>query len=169
MELWNLYDENRRQLPQIHTRGLPMPDNTYHLVTDVWTITYENLILITQRHPDKKHGLCWECTGGAAILGEDSMTSALRELAEETGIQLQARDLTLLHSVQAAERFVDTYITRQDLTLADIKIQAEEVVAARFVTYDQLVHMWEAGDIVPRERFGMYQQQILEFIQQKKV
>ncbi|MGL4973601.1 MAG: NUDIX hydrolase [Culicoidibacterales bacterium] len=170
MEHWDLYDENRQRLAQIHTRGSEMPLNTFHLVTDVWTVNYDDQILITQRHPSKKHGLCWECTGGAAIVGEDSISSALRELAEETGIQLHAHDLTLLHSVQAVERFVDTYITRQNITLTDVTIQTEEVVAARFVTFDQLVKLWECGELVPRERFGMYKQQIFEFIQaQKKV
>lgn len=168
MEIWNLYDENRKCLPLTHERGLPMPAHTYHLVTDVWTVNFDDEILITQRHLDKKHGGLWECNGGAAQLGEDSITSALRELGEETGIHLQATDLTLLHSVKAVERFVDTYITRQSLTLADIHIQPEEVIGAQFVDFTTLVAMWEAGLIVPRERFGSYKHDIATFIANKK-
>lgn len=164
MEIWDLYDENRQLLPFSHVRGIPLPPETYHLVTDIWTINHENKILITKRHLSKKHGGLWECSGGAAQQGEISIHSALRELAEETGIQAKAEDLVLLHSQKILERFVDTYITKQAITLADITLQAEEVIDARFVTFAELVALWESGHLVPRERFGLYKERIAEFI-----
>lgn len=164
MEIWDLYDNNRELLPFTHVRGVPLPAQTYHLVTDIWTINHQNQILITQRHLSKKHGGLWECSGGAAQHGETSVASALRELAEETGIHVQAKDLVLLHSQKIFERFVDTYITKQNVTLVDLCLQAEEVIDARFVDFSELVSLWEAGLLVPRERFGLYKEDIATFI-----
>ncbi|MGL4623314.1 MAG: NUDIX domain-containing protein, partial [Culicoidibacterales bacterium] len=128
------------------------------------TINHENQILITKRHFAKKHGGLWECSGGAAQRGENSITSALRELSEETGIHIQSDELVLLHSQKIIERFVDTYITKQTITLADIILQKEEVIDARFVTFAELVSLWENGLLVPRERFGIYKNRIAQFI-----
>lgn len=169
MEIWDLYDDQRRRLPFTHVRGLPMPVETYHLVTDVWTVTLDGAILITQRHWQKKHGGLWECNGGAAQQGEDSVTSAIRELGEETGIHIQKDELHLLHSMKTTERFVDTYVTLQAITLADLQLQPEEVIGARLVSFDELVHLWESGHVVPRERFGLYKDALAQFIATKKV
>ena len=38
---------------------------------------------------------CWEVSGGAAMAGEDSKTAVLREIREETGL-----DLSLIHILQ---------------------------------------------------------------------
>ncbi len=168
MEIWNLYDENRHLLPHTHVRGVPLPPNTYHLVTDVWTVNYHGEILITQRHPSKKHGGLWECNGGAALIGETSLMSAQRELHEETGIFVPVEELILLHSVKTIERFVDTYITYQNIDMSAITIQTEEVINAQFVSFDELVTMWENGLIVPRERFRQYCQDIESFVKTNK-
>ena len=47
----------------------------------------ENQFLLTLRSPEKKeYPLCWENPGGGVQWGEESLTAALRELKEETGI-----------------------------------------------------------------------------------
>jgi hypothetical protein len=81
-------------------------------------------------------------------------------LAEEIGIRLTGDDLNLINSTRLRSWFVDTYITVQDITLEDLKLQAEEVVAAKFVTYGELNEMWEKGYILPRERFSLYKKEI---------
>lgn len=164
VELWDLYDADRKPLIKQHVRGIPLPEGTYHLVSDVWTINRDGKVLITQRHPDKPNGLLWECTGGSAITGEDSLTAALRELSEEVGVYANEEELTLIHSIRYKDRFVDTYITTQDVQLQDLKLQVEEVVGARLVTYEKLVELWEKGIVVPRERLDLYHKVIKKHI-----
>lgn len=156
MELWDLYDSERRATGQLHQRGKPLPSGAYHLVADVWTITSRGEILITQRHPHKRHGLLWECTGGAVLAGENTLAGAIRELAEEVGICVDRDELKLMHSVRLSDRFVDTYLLRRDITLSELRLQPEEVVDARLVTLGTLTRMWKTGLVVPRERFGQY-------------
>ncbi len=156
MELWDLYDSERRATGRLHQRGRPLPSGAYHLVADVWTITSRGEILITQRHPHKRHGLLWECTGGAVLAGENTLAGAVRELAEEVGIYVDRKELELMHSVRLNDRFVDTYLLRRDIALSELRLQPEEVVDARLVTLGALTRMWKAGLVVPRERFGQY-------------
>ena len=161
-EMWDLYDENRNLTGELHQRGLKVPQNRYHIVTDIWTLNSHGEILIDQRHPDKPMGLHWECTGGSALAGEDSITSALREIHEEIGLELQKEDLELINTICLEDRFVDTYVTIQDITLEDLTLQKEEVVDARFVSYDELIALWDGGkgNLCPRERFSLYQDEL---------
>lgn len=164
MELWDLYDENRRPMNKTHIRGVPMPEGAYHIVSDIWTVTEEGKVLLSQRHPGKPYGLLWECTGGSVQAGETGMEGALRELEEEVGIRTTAERLRPIHSIKLVERFVDTYITRQDIRLEDLVLQAEEVVDAKLVTFDELNEMWEQGLVVPRTRFQIYRDKIRQYI-----
>ena len=83
MELWDVYDENRKLTGKKHERGVPLGPGEYHIIADVWTVNQRSEILLTRRHPDKPYGLLWECTGGSVLTGENSVEGALRELSEE--------------------------------------------------------------------------------------
>ena len=93
MELWDLLDKDRRPLGQTHPRGrqYPMPHGTYHTVVTVYTVDDRGRLLLTRRAACKgMYPGWWEVTGGSGIAGEDSLTSARRELREETGLRLTA-------------------------------------------------------------------------------
>ena len=94
----------------------------------------------------------------------NSVEGALRELSEEVGIHASKEELHLIHSICLKERFVDTYITRQKVNLEDLKLQAEEVVDAKFVVFDELMEMWRQGIVVPKSRFLLYKDKIESFI-----
>jgi small nuclear ribonucleoprotein (snRNP)-like protein len=49
--------------------------------------------------------------------------------------------------------------------MEDIKLQKEEVVDAKLVSYSELLNMWDEGVIVPKSRFLLYKDKIKEFIQ----
>lgn len=165
MELWDVYDENRNPVGRTHVRGVPLREGDYHIIADVWTVNQEGKILLTQRHPDKPYGLFWECTGGSALAGETSLMGAIRELSEEIGIHAEKEDLHLIHTIRQKERFVDTYIMRQNVEEEDLRLQAEEVVGAKFVTYDELIRLFEEGVVVPKSRFPLYRDKIKAFVQ----
>lgn len=172
MELWDVYDKNRNKTGKTHVRGVPMAEGEYHIVTDIWTINLEGKLLLTQRHPDKTFGLWWECTGGSAKVGESSLESVLRELSEEVGIHPDPEEVSLIHSTMRPDRFVDTYVTVQDVRREDLRLQKEEVVDAMFVTFEEVCQLWAQGKMLPRERFPMYRdvllQKVREVLKQQK-
>lgn len=168
MELWDLFDENRNALGKTHVRGIPLNNGEYHIVTDVWTVRTDGKVLITKRHPDKIWGNLWECTGGSATAGESSVVSASRELHEETGIEVLPEELELLHTVRVKDRFVDTYAVLKDIEVSELSLQDTEVVDAKFVDFDELYLIWQQNQLVPRERFLMYKDNLKAFIDKHK-
>lgn len=163
MELWDVYDQDRKKIGKLHERGQRLRAGEYHLVADIWTIDSEGKILLTQRHPNKNLGLLWECTGGAVIAGETSLKGAMRELKEEIGIQVDEDKLKLISTVRCKECFIDTYLNRQEIDLDAIKLQAEEVIDVKVVTAEELEKMHDHGLIVPSvwERFEECRQKLL--------
>lgn len=99
MEVWDLYNESREKLGIDHIRGEELPEGCYHLVVHVWIRGRNGQYLISQRSADRRRcPLMWECVGGSALKGEDSITAALREVFEEVGITLTPENGKLLCS-----------------------------------------------------------------------
>lgn len=163
-ELWDIYDENRIFTGRTHVRGAPMAPGEYHLVSDVWTVNHENRVLLTQRHPSKPKGLMWECTGGAVQAGESSLSGVIRELREETGLQVLPHQLSLLHTVRLQDRFVDTYIVRVDFALPQLVLDQTETVQAILVDWEELIALWMAGKLCPASRFPLYKGRLSAFL-----
>ena len=97
MELWDLYDKDRRPLGRTHQRGLPVPPGAYHLAVIVVILNPKGEVLLTRRAPEKD--ACpgwWENTGGSVLAGETSLEAITRELREETGLAARPEEFTLL-------------------------------------------------------------------------
>lgn len=160
-ELLDLYDENRELIGKTYVRGNPFKEGEYYLVSDIWTLTPDGLILIDKRHPDKSFGGMWECTGGVVQAGEHSLSCAVRELGEELGIATDKSKLRLIHTCRRTNKFVDTYLLIKDIALNDLRLQAEEVTEAKFVTFSELEEIVADGKLaISSERFEDYKEVI---------
>ena len=168
MELWDLYDENRKSTGKIHTRGIAMPIGEFHIVVEIFTINLDGKILVTQRDPAKTYPLLWESTGGSITAGETSLQGALRELEEETGLKAAADKLVKIGGLNRKHSFLDTYIWKSSvkLTLDSLTLQEGEVCGAQFVSVEEFMEMNEAGLIVPAvwERYELYRTDIERMI-----
>ena len=144
-EFWDIYDANRNKTGRVHRRGDPLPPGDYHLVVHVWILNSRGEFLITQRAPGKTYPLMWECTGGSAFVGEDSLTAALREAKEETGITLRPENGELVTVLHREDDFADVWLFRQDVVLADFVPQPAETIAARLAGPEEILRMMDAG------------------------
>lgn len=148
MELWDLLDENGKPLGRTHRRGDPLPEGTFHLVVEVFTVNRAGMLLVTRRAPDKyPYPNAWEVTGGSALAGEDSLSAAKRELREETGIAVADSDIAFLHRHRGRTVVMDIYLARSDAAVEEMTMQPGETSAARWVTFDAWERMIADGDI----------------------
>ena len=88
MELWDAYTADGTHTGKTLERDAPIPEGVYHLVCDV-LVRHADGSFLAMRRAKTKTGFpgWWETTaGGSALLGEDAMQCAKRELLEETGI-----------------------------------------------------------------------------------
>lgn len=161
-EIWELVDIYKEKIGVIHERGkeASIPEGMYHLVVEVWTKNSKNEILLTQRHPDKKEGLLWECTGGSVVAGEDSRDGAIRELFEETGLSVKKEELFYLGDTKKSNYIVDTYLylTKEDYPV--LQLQKEEVVDARWVNLDGMKDKQDKMTVGAWERYCQFEDQI---------
>lgn len=152
MELWDLIDKDRRPLGKTHPRGrqYPMPHGAYHMVVTVFTVDDRGQLLLTRRAACKgMYPGWWEVTGGSGVSGEDSPTSAQRELLEETGIEVAIEELELLGSIREPSAFTDCYLVRHTCPIEALRLQAGETEDARWVSFWEFETMVHEGQIPP--------------------
>ena len=85
MEVWDVYDSNRRKTSKQIKRGSPLSDGEYHLVVHICIFNSAGEMLIQQRQSFKEGWPnLWDVTAGGSVLsGESSNQAASRELFEE--------------------------------------------------------------------------------------
>jgi 8-oxo-dGTP diphosphatase len=161
-EFWDIYDINRVKTGLTADRS-QMTDEIelemvtrgeYHIVVDVWYKNLRGEFLISKRSLNKKYGNLWECTGGSAIAGEDSLTAAMREAKEELGVELDPKNGRLFKSLNLAPThpaFRDVWLFDQDIPIERVVLQKGETCDAMWATKAQIIEMIDRGEFIPRE------------------
>ncbi|MDQ0430150.1 8-oxo-dGTP pyrophosphatase MutT (NUDIX family) [Planomicrobium stackebrandtii] len=160
MEIWDLFDDERKLLGKQHMRGQAMTPGEYHIVVEIFTFNRDGKLLVTQRDGAKTYPLLWECTGGSVTARETSLVGAVRELEEETGLVADPKDLQLIGSLKKDVYFLDSYMWKspKQLELTDLNLQDGEVCGAKFVTLAEWEEMNSDQLVVPKvwERYKLY-------------
>ena len=154
MELWDIYDEERRLTGKTMVRGEAYPEDGYHLVVHMCVFNSKGEMLLQRRQLDKDGwpGM-WDITmGGSAVAGDNSRTAAEREVLEEMGIKV---DLTGVRPVLTMHRphiFDDFYIVEKDMELSELRFQPEEVCDAKWADEAEALRMLDEGVFIPYHR-----------------
>lgn len=150
-EWWDIYDSHRRLTGRTHRRGQPLKKGERHLVVHVWLQNERGEFLLTRRAPNKSYPLCWETSGGSALAGEDSLTAALREVKEETGLSLRPEAGRCRVQLKRREYFLDVWLFQQDFDLARVTLCENETCAVRAAKRDEIVELLRRREFVPYE------------------
>lgn len=130
-ELWDIYDAAGNKTGRVQRRGDPFKEGDKHLCIHVWIQNSRGKYLLTKRAPEKSMAGLWECTGGSALLGEGSLTAALREVREETGLRLDPARGELLFRFSGDHYLCDVWRFRQDFKLEDVVLLPGETCDKR--------------------------------------
>ena len=153
MELWDIYDSNKQKT------GRTMKRNDWHLKEGEYHLTVlgiiqrpDGKILITQRIMTKAWAPgWWEVSGGAAQAGEESGAAVMREIKEETGLDVKGAQGGYLFTYkrenikEGDNYFVDVYKFIMDFDEKDIKLQKEETTDYRLATVEEISKIAEKG------------------------
>ena len=156
MEIWDIYDSNKQ------LTGKTMVRDDWHMAPDEYHLTVLGVVcrpdgrcLITQRKMDKPWAPgSWELPGGGVNSGETSEEAVLREIKEETGLDVSLSDgeLVLTYKRENAEEqnnyFVDIYRFVLDFHESDVKVQEEEVEGFAIVDTEEICSLGEAGEFL---------------------
>ena len=160
-EIWDAYDKDGNKLGFDQFRGEPIPDGVYHIVVEIYTVTENNEVLITKRHPDKPWGLKWEITGGSILKGETPEQGAIRELKEETGIEVTESDLNFVYSYiyKKTPSIYKGYLVYINKDKTRIQLQDGETIDYRYLPYNEFKQFIKTDNYVDliRERFFVHE------------
>lgn len=151
-EIWDIYDENRNKTGKTILRSEhPRGENEYHLAVHIWIHNDEGQWLISKRTPNKHFPLLWECTGGSVLVGEDSLSAALREVREELGITIDSSKGSLYKSIKRSvyRDFCDVWVFNYNCSINEITLQENETCDAMWASADKIAKMIKAHTFIP--------------------
>jgi isopentenyldiphosphate isomerase len=164
MELWDVYDNSFNKTGRTHERGKPLAEGDNHLVVHIYPMNSKGELLIQKRQMKLswKPGF-WSGTGGSAILGEDAWAACQRELEEELGIIATRENTSLAFLYKLEDHFNSVWIVKTDIGISELKLQAEEVLDAKWASRDEIIRMTEEGTFIPYR----YMNSLFEFIKKE--
>ena len=153
MEYWDIYDANKNRTGRLMKRNdWCLKDGEYHLSVLGVVARPDGRYLITKRVMTKAWAPgWWEVSGGAAQAGEESYDAVLREVREETGLDVSNAEggyVFTYHRENPGEGdnyFVDVYRFELDFDESDLKLQEEETMGYRLATLDEIKALNEQG------------------------
>lgn len=149
MEILDIYDKNRRRTGKTYLRSEEIPQGGLRLIIHILIFNDKGELLIQQRADHKKMGGLWDIScGGACQTGEDSCDGARRELSEELGIDFDLSSIRPILTANFAQGFDDFYILRKNIGINELKLQKEEVKAARFASRSEVLDLLAKGEFV---------------------
>lgn len=166
-EIWELVNERGEGSGVLYDResGAQFAKGLYFRVVEVWVRVGERLLL-TQRHPDKWMGLCWEVPGGGVVLGEEPAVSACRELFEETGISSTPDELVFLGTDFHGAALIYSYYLGLDGE-PTLSLQPTEVVDYRYLHLDEAALVGELTEGT-KERLDKYGAALRKLFSEKR-
>lgn len=153
MEIFDLYDINRKPLGKTMVRHGEQPKGSYRLVVHICIFNRDGKMLCQKRVASKKvYPNLWDIScGGCVDSGETSLEGAIRETKEELGLDLP-KDVTPNLTVHFNYGFDDVYCVTMDVNDADVKLQAEEVEQVKWLSQQEICDMLDAKQFVPYDK-----------------
>ena len=151
MELWDIYDKDKNRTGRTMKRNdWCLKDGEYHLTVLGIVAHKDGRFLITKRVMTKAWAPgWWEVSGGAAMAGEDSKDAVIREVREETGLDVSNWDGGYLFTYkrenpgEGDNYFVDIYRFEMDVKEEDVHIQTAEAMGFQFADLDTIKKLAE--------------------------
>ena len=155
-EMWDVLDEHGNKKGYTVQRGSPMDSSEYHLAVHVWIMNSKGEFLISKRTPNKPWGNLWETTAGSAVAGDESLTTAIKEVREELGLLLNSvnghhfKRYRRECDAELPNYFVDVWFFKHDFDIKDVVFQPGETCDAKWASKDVILQMMDDGSFIPK-------------------
>ena len=153
MEYWDIYDANKNVTGRTMKRNdWILKDGEYHLTVLGVIKRPDGRFLITKRVMTKAWAAgWWEVSGGAAQAGETSKEAVIREVGEETGLDVSNAEGGYVFTYkrenpgEGDNYFVDVYRFEMDFAESDLKLQQEETDGYKLATKQEIEEIAKQG------------------------
>ena len=156
MEFWDIYDANKQPTGRTMKRNdWCLKDGEYHLTVLGVVARPDHTFLITKRVMTKAWAPgWWEVSGGASQAGEASYDAVLREVKEETGLDVSKADGGYLFTYkrenpgEGDNYFVDVYRFVLEIEDTALNLQTEETDGYMFADLDKIKEIAAKGEFL---------------------
>jgi 8-oxo-dGTP pyrophosphatase MutT (NUDIX family) len=153
MEMWDIYDKNKQPTGrQMKRNDWCLQEGEYHLTVLGVVARPDGKYLITKRVMTKAWAPgWWEVSGGAVQAGEESGQAVLREVREETGLDVSQAEGGYVFTYQRENPgegdnyFVDVYRFVMDFDEEDVVLQQEETAGFQLATPEEIAALAQQG------------------------
>ena len=153
MEYWDIYDSNKQKTGRTMKRNdWILQDGEYHLSVLGVVVRPDGKFLITKRVMTKHWAPgWWEVSGGAVMAGEESKDAVIREVKEETGLDVSNAEGGYVFSYhrenpgKGDNYFVDIYRFVVDFDESDVVIQKDEALDFKIATAEEIKAIADEG------------------------
>ena len=153
MEYWDIYDSDKNKTGRTMKKNdWILKDGEYHLTVLGVIMRPDGRFLITQRVMTKAWAPgWWEVSGGAAMAGEESEEAVMREIKEETGLDVSNAEggyVFTYHRENPGEGdnyFVDVYRYVMDFDESDLNLQEAETLGYRLALPEEIKALADEG------------------------
>lgn len=159
-EMIDIYDREGRRTGEVVPRKRAfLHEGQYMLYVLALIQNAEGRYLITRRALDKRWAAgWWETTGGGVRAGETSAEAVVREVREETGLDVSGGPLSPIWRYENVDLergdnyIVDIYHFHLDFSPDDLRLQKAEAIDWRLVTPAEIDALAEQGTFLHYER-----------------
>lgn len=140
MELLDLYDEDRKKLGSTIKRG-EKPKNGYVMLSIVFIKnSYEKYLI--QKTSDEK-GSKYSSTGGHVTHNEDGISTIIRDLKEELGLNIVDDELQNIALAKHPKGpcIINLYLINKDIDINTLKLQTEEVESVMWMSNNEIISL----------------------------
>ena len=153
MEYWDIYDANKNVTGRTMKRNdWILKDGEYHLTVLGVIKRSDGRFLITKRVMTKAWAAgWWEVSGGAAQAGETSKKAVIREVGEETGLDVSNAEGGYVFTYkrenpgEGDNYFEDVHRFGMDIAESDLKLQQEETDGYKLATKQEIEEIAKQG------------------------
>ena len=161
MELLNVYDNEGNVTERVVPRGdksVVLSDNEHIGVVVVFIENSKGEFLMQKTSVEK--GSEYSSTGGHVDAGETHLTSILREIKEELGIEVDSNELEYLGFMLYDKPIRFMYYLKKDIDIKDIVVQEEEVEFVKYMNINEIKEIIDKGEMT--KSHGIIFNKILE-------
>lgn len=137
MELLDLYDDNGNKIGKTIERNKKFTEGNI-MLSIAFIKNKEGKYLIQKTSKEKKSH--YSSTGGHVTHDEDGLTTIIRELKEELGLNIDKNDIKLISLEKHPERpcLINLYLLEKDIDIKELKLQKEEVDSVYWMTKEEI-------------------------------
>lgn len=166
MERIDVYNKEGQPTGKVQDRSAPLTQDEYRMAVGMWVVGPDGRIFLTRRSLEKKYAPGkWENPAGHVQAGETPIHAVIRELLEETGLQVAEEQITLLGTSCAWPYLGRDYGVYMDVDLSRVRLQKGETCDAKLVSFEEFVDMAKTGEFPPSltSHMAEYRQAFLQF------